>query len=727
MKTNLHKLKTKHKLLLGFSAIIIILAIGGHQIYYTIDKFQEIQQTKSERENLEDQIIQLKYFLRSEMELLRQLQNTEKTSDIKKNKIAQQHFNNSFQDNLLSIINITDSLNSESDSINLKINKKAQLIFDTYQKQINLPFVSVFDYKKEILENQSISERNSFAETDSSENVDSIAIESMGAASNPDENYLMINYTSTVRDLSKNAKSLLVSLEELSLLAKENVEAITKYAADYASTTKKLIIVILIISLLLSISLAIFTTNSISQPLKHLTNYIQILAKGNLPDEYHVHNQDEIGIMTNAINKLNRNLKETREFANEVGQGKFDTNIHVFNNQGDLGTALSEMRKRLFKVAREREKQIFKENQRNWTTRGLAQFADILRQDIDDMDKLSHNIIVNLVNYLDAIQGGLYLINDDDEDEIHIEMVACFAYNRKKSMKKVFNPKEGLIGRCIDESETIYLTEIPQSYVNITSGLGKSNPESLLIVPLKLNEEIYGAVEIASFNTFESYHIEFVEKLGENIASTLSSVKVSARTAKLLEQAQENAEEMAAQEEELRQNLEEMQATQEEADRKEREAIAFTTTVNHTVIRAEYDTKGRLLYANSRFMEVMEYTTREIEGESLLLFHIPEDLQQFKNVLETISKGGKHFEGHVQFKTKTGHIWLLASYTAVRNEEGGVDKILFLAFEVEKKMSELHQANIRIKELEDTIENLEDKIYVLRHKYENIEKENKKQ
>jgi PAS domain S-box-containing protein len=173
----------------------------------------------------------------------------------------------------------------------------------------------------------------------------------------------------------------------------------------------------------------------------------------------------------------------------------------------------------------------------------------------------------NLVDYVGAIQGGLFIRNDDEQDEIFYELMGSVAYSRQKVMESRFKPGESLVGRCAYEKLTIYLEQVPDSYVHVTSGLGESNPRSILLVPAILNDEVFGIIELVSFNKFEPYQIAFIEKIGESIASTISNARVNDRTNKLLEQSKQQAEELAAQEEEMRQNLEELQATQEEVAR----------------------------------------------------------------------------------------------------------------------------------------------------------------
>lgn len=224
------------------------------------------------------------------------------------------------------------------------------------------------------------------------------------------------------------------------------------------------------------------------------------------------------------------------------------------------------------------EKNQEEEKKRVWVTNGLAKIGDMLRVTGSNSQSIFDNVISTTVKHLSANQGGLFVINDIDPDDIIIELKACYAYARKKFTEKTISPGVGLIGQCYYEKSLIHLTDIPNNYVNITSGLGEATPNSLVIIPLIVNDEIEGFIEIASFNYFDKHHLEFLNKLGENIATYIKSNKISEQTNALLEESKENEERLKVQEEELRQNLEEIEATKEELSRKEKR---YLTEIEH--------------------------------------------------------------------------------------------------------------------------------------------------
>lgn len=249
------------------------------------------------------------------------------------------------------------------------------------------------------------------------------------------------------------------------------------------------------------------------------------------------------------------------QFIEAVSAGNYNIELDgAAATDDNLTATLIKMRDKLRDNAEDDRK-------RNWTTTGLAQVGEILRAGSSSAE-LYDNIIRFVVKYTKSNQGGLFILQEEDEDR-YLELVACYAFERKKYLTKRIEVGDGLVGQCFVEGEKIYLLEVPEEYVNITSGLGGSNPNALLLVPLKINDQIYGVIELASFNAFQDFEIALVEKLAESIASTISNVRVNETTRILLERTQQQAEEMKSQEEEIRQNMEELEATQEEMRRKQ--------------------------------------------------------------------------------------------------------------------------------------------------------------
>jgi hypothetical protein len=264
-------------------------------------------------------------------------------------------------------------------------------------------------------------------------------------------------------------------------------------------------------------------------------------------------------------------LEKMTAFADAIGQGYYETSLVIDSAESDsLALALGNMKDKLKTVAEEDKK-------RNWVNEGLAKMSEILRKNHETED-IYTNIVTFVVKYLDANQGGLFVVNSSNVQDVFIELKSCVAFDRKKYLSKRIEIGEGMVGRCVQEKESIYVTQLPNEYITITSGLGGANPACLLIMPLKVNEQIFGVLELASFTKLESYQIDFIERIAESIGAAIASVDTTARTKKLLEIAQQQAEELRAQEEEMRQNMEELTATQEEMRRKEKEYLKIINT-----------------------------------------------------------------------------------------------------------------------------------------------------
>ncbi|MFN3555993.1 MAG: GAF domain-containing protein [Bacteroidales bacterium] len=437
---------------------------------------------------------------------------------------------------------------------------------------------------------------------------------------------------------------------------------------------------------LLIIGLVIWLlARNISNPINQITNLMKRLAKGEIDQSLRltIESGDELQEMADAFNTSLEGLARKTDFANNIGKGNLDTELDLLSQQDVLGKSLLEMQADL-KKAREEEKRREQENKiRSWATEGYALFSDILRANTENMEEVTFNVIKNLVKYLDANQGGLFVLNTEQQHDQFLELKACYAYDRRKYLEKKIYPGEGLAGACFMEAKTIYMTDIPQDYIRITSGLGDENPGAILIVPLKLNDQIYGVIELASFRNFEDYQIEFVEKIAENVASTISSVQINQRTAHLLQVSQQQAEEMKAQEEEMRQNMEELHATQEEMARKAAEMQSILNALDNATYVIEYDLRGKIINISDSYLKLLKLTRSEVIGthhtDNLDL--TPQQKAEYIEFWDDLLNGNTRHQ-EVKLLLEGRNFWLAETYTPILDQSGNALKIMKIAIDI---------------------------------------------
>ncbi len=320
------------------------------------------------------------------------------------------------------------------------------------------------------------------------------------------------------------------------------------------------------------------------------------------------------------------------------------------------------------------------------------------------MEQLSFNVIKDLTKYVNAIQGGFYLLEDSDPYNRYFNLTAFFAYDRRKFTDQKIKWGDGLIGTCALEQKIIHLKRIPESYITVTSGLGEANPDNLMVVPMIYEEQIYGVLELASFGKFEPNHISLIEKTAESVASTLSTVKTNLKTGKLLEESKAQTQTLTSHDEEMRQNMEELQATQEEAMRQSQRLVLLEDTLKQNFILAEFDTEGRLISANSLFYSKFEYSNEpKIEGKNISELINEENREWFNQILNSLLRENKSYKGYIKHVTRTGKdLWTMASISNAMNEDKTIEKIMFLGIDVSEERDQLMKQETIVESINNT-------------------------
>ncbi len=368
-------------------------------------------------------------------------------------------------------------------------------------------------------------------------------------------------------------KKMMTINNSISPLIEEVLATISDEVDTFYRRSVLVLVFIFLVQFIIAMYLAISFSKIARDSIQSIKNGISSLSDGEFPVKITPSSEDEIGQTTIAFNNLLDRLRTAADFSEKIGNWELDLKYDKRYDNDVIALSLQKMQNLLISFDKE-------EKEQNWTRNGLALIDEILRNSNKNMLDLGDQLLSCLVKYVNANQAGLFVLNESDLNDIHLELISSYAWGKKKFREKRVDIGDGLVGQTWIEKEYIHLKEIPEDYITISSGLGDASPKTIFLTPLIVQEEFVGIIEIASFHEFDQNTIDFILKVSENIASTFASERINERTKILLEQSRSQTEEMRVKEEEMRQNLEEMAAIQEEVARKEEALNSYIAKAN---------------------------------------------------------------------------------------------------------------------------------------------------
>src|SRR5205085_1401692 len=253
-------------------------------------------------------------------------------------------------------------------------------------------------------------------------------------------------------------------------------------------------------------------TDNVNQLAGDLTTQLRAIAdvatavtKGDLTRSIQVEAQGEVAFVKDNINEMIRNLKDTT----------------------------------------------LRTQEQDWLKTNLANFTRML-QGQRDLLAVGKLILSELAPVVSAQQGVFYIMNGSDEDP-ELELLASYAGHNGNGQRERFKLGEGLIGQAALEKQRILLTNVPQDYVKISSGLGAAAPRNIVVLPILFEGQVKAVMELSSAEQFNPTHQAFLDQLTESIGIVLNTIEANTRTEDLLKQSQSLAGELQNRQEELQQ------------------------------------------------------------------------------------------------------------------------------------------------------------------------------
>lgn len=351
--------------------------------------------------------------------------------------------------------------------------------------------------------------------------------------------------------------------------------------------------------------------------LKHMKSVLNQFSQGIYTEAYREMNYrdpDKADIIR-SLKEISSYYRNNSEYVTALSESDYQREIKPTGEHDTIGNSLLSLRNELDRLEKEQNRQAESEKLRRKITEGQNKINAIL-QYASDSDDFFKRLIRTIVDFLEVDQAGLFLVERPDDETRFMELKAHYAYGEERIAEKQLSVNEGLTGRCYLEKKRIILKEIPKNYTKLKSGFGETEPHNIALIPLIFNNEVQAVLEISALSDIEDYKINFLENIGESIASTFSNINNTRRTAELLEQTKDQATQIETQRIQLQERIDTHRRQNKKLDKQllEYQEIINSLKIGTNVV--EFDTSGKIISVNERSAMLIGTTSEELLGKT---------------------------------------------------------------------------------------------------------------
>ncbi len=317
--------------------------------------------------------------------------------------------------------------------------------------------------------------------------------------------------------------------------------------------------------------------------------------------------------LTENVNQLAENLttqvRAISEVASAVTKGDLTQMIRV-EAKGEV----EELKDTINQMIGNLKETTLLNQEQDWLKSNLAKFTQML-QGQKDLNAVTRRIFSELAQVVNAQQGMFYILEQNENMQNQkLKLFAAYAYDNEIVISKEFALGEGLVGQCAVEKERILLTNVPENYIKIQSGLGNPSPVNVIVLPVLFETEIKAVIELASFEPFNETHLDFLSQLTESIGIVLNTIETNSRTEELLDNPNHLTDELRRTNEELQDKAHLLAKQKEEVEDKNNEVEEARKSLEEKAAQLQLTSKYK-----SEFLANMSHELRTPLNSLLIL------------------------------------------------------------------------------------------------------------
>ncbi|WP_410772268.1 response regulator [Fontibacillus sp. BL9] len=322
--------------------------------------------------------------------------------------------------------------------------------------------------------------------------------------------------------------TLLNNLNEMRDYYNSEIELAVESAGEAYERSIQITIGIMAVGLLFGLGIVLWVLPSISRGLNTVNTMMRHFGRNELNaiQEVPLSTQDEIGEVAQVFRKISQDLQEKQEAEQNFLQLQTD---------------------------------------QSWIDSNLARITELLHG-INSLEQISQMFISEFTPLLGAHYGAIY-IRDEEQSPDMLYLSGTYAGNSDLKSPQTFKVGEGLVGQAALDKKPIALQNAPQDYVSVSSALGESKPNHILIYPVVFEDEVLGVVEFAGFDPFTSLEENLMSGLASSLGIILNNINRRLRVEELLRESQALTEELQVQSEELQTQQEELRRSNESMEK----------------------------------------------------------------------------------------------------------------------------------------------------------------